>query len=297
MGKHARLCLLGAALFLLPVLCHGEGGESRSADSSKSQPAPEHKSAETGSSVVKGPGAEVPEKYIGTWVLDKEATGKEIADHAPAKVKERWLREAGDMGRWQWAISADKLIASITSTLRDPQVAEFRVELKEEGPELTILSNVEPGGPGPEVQAFHLRLIEDGSLRMRMTDAKGWADDDELMRYFVYRKETGGASTSAGRGTNQAVAYLDALKTCTTGEFHFSYAGLGDFRNTILGREDGRCQVKIVHSNMNLACSFSDETITLLTSAQKYENAKKGVLEGSTDSEESARLNRECQMN
>ena len=45
-----------------------------------------------------------------------------------------------------------------------------------------------------------------------------------------------------------------------------------------------------------MVCSFSDETIALLTSAKSYENAKKGVLEGSTDSEESALMNKECRI-
>ena len=54
--------------------------------------------------------------------------------------------------------------------------------------------------------------------------------------------------------------------------------------------------MRIVHSRFNMDCSFTDETIALLTSAKKYEDARKGVLEGSTDSEESARMNKECQI-
>ena len=170
------------------------------------------------------------------------------------------------------------------------------MELKEEGPELTILSVVEPGGSRNGPRALHLRLVDDGSLRIRTRTAKGWGDDDYITRFFVYSKETGEARATAGRGTNRAVAYLDALKACAPGEFHFSYAGLGEFRNTVVGKEGERCRVTIVHSNMSLACSFSDETIALLTSAQKYDNAKEGVLEGSTDSEESARMNKECRI-
>jgi hypothetical protein len=285
MGKRALLCLLGAALSLLPIALQGESGALRSGNSGKNERA----------------SAEVPEKYIGTWVLDIEATNKEIAEHAPARSQAQWLRGVADLVRFEWAISADTMVNSIATKSRmgrvgTPERATFRVGLKEEGPEFTILSNVEPSGPGRDIQAFHLRLVGDGSLRLRASTAKGWGDDDEAMRHFVYRKESGEARSRAEAGTNQAVAYLDALKECAPGEFHFSYPGLGDFQNTIQGRADERCRVNIVQSNMNMACSFSDETIVLLTSAEKYENAKKGVLEGSTDSEESARLNKECQI-
>jgi len=96
--------------------------------------------------------------------------------------------------------------------------------------------------------------------------------------------------------SNHAVAYLDALKNCTPGEFQFSAAGLGESRNTILGRVSDRCQVRIVHSLVSLDCAFSDETIALLTSPQKYDDARTGTLEGSTDSEESDRVSRECKV-
>ena len=173
------------------------------------------------------------------------------------------------------------------------------MKFKEEGPEFTVLSIVEYRGSGgvPENEALHLRLMKDGSLRIRESNPDGsWKKSVEMLRHLVWRKESGGASASADRGTNQAVAYLDGLKKCAPGQFHFSYPGLGDSRNTILGREDERCRVKIVHSNMHMECSFTDETIALLTSAKKYENARKGVLEGSIDSEESARMNKECRI-
>ena len=239
MGKRTLLSILGIALTLTPVACWAESNALRPVDSSEKQRA----------------SAEVPEKYIGTWVLDIEASNEEIADHAPAQVKERWLKGVADLIRYENVISADTVIASITTKTRmarvgAPERAEYRVEFKEEGTEFTILSIVGRGRSSRGPQAFHLRLVDDGSLRIRASTAKGWADDDELTRHFVWRKETGGASAGAGRGTNKAVAYLDALKKCGPGQFHFSYPGLSDFRNTIVGRADERCQVKIVHSNM-----------------------------------------------
>jgi hypothetical protein len=300
MVQRAMTCLLAGALSLVPILSQGQSSAPHSLDLSKTQRGLESRAAATVSG-GQGPRAEVPEKYLGTWVLDVEATNKEVAEHAPARSQAQWLRGVADLLRFEWAIKADTMVNSITTKKRmgrvgTPERAEFRVGLKEEGPEFTILSNVEPSGPGRDIQAFHLQLKDDGSLRVRASTARGWADDDKLMRYFVYRKETGEASVGTGHSTKQAVAYLDALKACAPGEFHFSYAGLGEFRNTVVGKEGERCQVKIVHSNMNLECSFSDETITLLTSAHKYENAKKGVLEGSTGSEESARMNKECRI-
>lgn len=297
MGKGAILCLLGGALTLAPIFTQGEGSASRAADSSKAQRAFEFAAAGT---VPRGQGAhaQVPEKYVGTWVLDPEATGNEIADQAPAKANERWHREAGDLVRWEWEISADRVISSLTTKYNEgePHRDEFRVELKQEGPELTILSVVGPGGSRKGPRAVHLRLVDDGSLRIRTRTATGWGDDDYVTRFFVYRKETGEARATAGRGTNRAVAYLDALKACAPGEFQFSYSGLGEFRNTVVGKEGERCRVTIVHSNMHMVCSFSDETVALLTSAQKYEETRKGVLAGSTDSEESARVNKECRI-
>ena len=59
--------------------------------------------------------AEVPEKYFGTWVLDIEASTKEVADHAPAQVKESWLKIVADLIRYEWVISADTILASNTT--------------------------------------------------------------------------------------------------------------------------------------------------------------------------------------
>ena len=84
------------------------------------------------------------------------------------------------------------------------------MKFKEEGPEFTVLSIVEYSGFGraPKNGALHLRLMKDGSLRIRT-----WTSSDDL----VWRKETGEARASADSGTNQAVAYLDGLKNVHAG--------------------------------------------------------------------------------
>ena len=241
--------------------------------------------------------AQVPEKYLGTWVLDSEASKKEISENLPEQSADSVLQE---LERVEWAISADKMV--VTSTFKPqagksgaPQREEYRFKSKEEGAESTVLAIAEYGGQPRENEALHLRLMDDGSLRVRHSKGDAWDSGDEAARYMVFRKEKG-ESTGAGRSGNQAVAYLDSLKACAPGEFSFTYPGRGEYRDIILGKEGPNCQVRIVHSGSSIDCSFTEETVSLLTSAQKYANARKGVLQASTDPEESARINKECRI-
>ena len=175
----------------------------------------------------------------------------------------------------------------------------YRVELDQEDEEYAVVTILEYGGSTvspSEGRAFRLRLMEDESLRIREKNADGWHKDDVLSRHMVWRKDDGEAMAGKQAGSNDAVAYLDALKSCTPGQFQFSAPGLGQSRNTVLGRVGDRCQVKIVHSRISVDCAFSDETIALLTSPQKYDDARTGTLAGSTDSEESDRVSRECKV-
>ncbi len=48
------------------------------------------------------------------------------------------------------------------------------------------------------------------------------------------------------------------------------------------------------HAQLTLTCDFSQETITLLTSESKVEEARSGNVSGSTDAEESRRMAEEC---
>ena len=45
-----------------------------------------------------------------------------------------------------------------------------------------------------------------------------------------------------------------------------------------------------------MSCNYSDAMIALLTSEQKYEDARNGVLQGSTDSQESKLMSEECSV-
>ena len=95
---------------------------------------------------------------------------------------------------------------------------------------------------------------------------------------------------------NDMVAYLDALKACTPGEHHFSLPGLGKFDYAIQGPGDSGCQVMIVANGVAMQCEFSAKMVALLTTEEKYEDARNGVLQGSTDSAESELLAQECEV-
>jgi hypothetical protein len=242
--------------------------------------------------------AQVPEKYLGTWVLDSEASKKEISDQVTAQAAESALKE---LDRVECAISADKMV--ITSTFKPGvgesgprQREEYRFKSKEEGPESTVLSITESGGQPRENEALHLRLMDDGSLRVRHSKANGWDSGDEVSRHMVFRKDQGAAATGAAKAPNQALAYLDSLKACAPGQFSFSYPGQGEYRDIILGKDGENCLVRIVHSGSNIDCSFTEKTIGMLTNAQKYASARRGQLQASTDPAETERINKECRM-
>ena len=251
--------------------------------------------------------AEVPKQYIGTWVLDVETTGQVIANHPDLsdEIKQGWETGATDLIRYEWLISEGEMLSTITTHSRNrrmgspsPESGLYGVELDQENPDHTLLAIVKYGGSEvsrDEGRGFHLQLMEDGSLRIREKKGGDWDRNDAMARHFVWRKEGGGVA--AGDTTsNDAVAYLDALKNCMPGEFRLSAPGLGESVNTIVGRVDDRCRVKIVHTRISMDCAFSDGTIMLLTSPEKYDQARSGQLEGSTDSAESDRVSRECKV-
>ena len=76
----------------------------------------------------------------------------------------------------------------------------------------------------------------------------------------------------------------------------FANTGIGNFRSSIVGRNGNYCQVITEHSGYRVVCDYSDATIALLTTEQKYEDARNGILQGSTGSEESKRASEECAL-
>ena len=139
----------------------------------------------------------------------------------------------------------------------------------------------------PKAGTVTISINAEGLLNHTVT-----RDDDFDLFYFKRDgTDSGHASASA---TADGVAFLDSLKTCTPGTFDISAGGLGTAKNTVIGTDAGRCRVRIEHPQVTVLCNYTDETIALLTSAAKYEDARNGVLQGSTSSQESQRVSEEC---
>ena len=247
---------------------------------------------------------QIPQQFQGTWHLDVEATTLAIeADESlPAEMANVWAEQKNAIIEYDRIISADTITTSMRIKGRDeqrdgvPERGANQVEYDaDKGGFMVFVMRQDPRhcptGCTPEQERFfHLRIREDGSLQVRESRMSGWDRSDPLLRSMVFRKPDGAVTG------NDAVAYLDALKSCTPGEHRFSYAGLGNFENTIQGQGDAGCRVNMVANGIRLQCEFSAETIELLTRPEKYEDARNGVLQGSTDSEESIRMNEECEF-
>lgn len=249
-----------------------------------------------------------PKHFQGTWSLDIDATTLAIAndESLPAEARPMWEREATKLRLYDVVITDDAIERRVrteeTDRRRDgaPEVGAWLVELQESGPEHAVLvMNNDPRHCGdqpcpPERERFfHLRLRDDGSLQLRERRARGWDRDDALFAHFVLRRQEGDLAPPRGNA-NDAVAYLDALKTCEPGRFTLASPFGGQLQNTIQGTVDGLCQVEMVLPNVRLACRLSGETLALMTSPAKYDQARTGVFEGSTESPESQRLGMEC---
>ena len=66
-------------------------------------------------------------------------------------MKEEYVKYVSDLIRYEWVISADTILGSITTKTRMRRIevrkrGEYRVKFKEEGPEFTALSIVEYSG-------------------------------------------------------------------------------------------------------------------------------------------------------
>ena len=105
-----------------------------------------------------------------------------------------------------------------------------------------------------------------------------------------------GEVAKAVKASGDSVHYLDSLKACEPGEFVFANTGMGKFRSSIVGRNGNHCQVITEHSGHRVVCDYSDATIALLTTEQKYDDARNGILQGSTGSELSKRASEECAL-
>jgi len=93
------------------------------------------------------------------------------------------------------------------------------------------------------------------------------------------------------------VEYLDNLKVCSPHTHSYKHPFVADFiaKNIIKGKKGDKCHaVYIMPGGMELDCQHTMATLAVLTSPKEFENAKKGILSGSSDSAASEAMNREC---
>lgn len=230
--------------------------------------------------------AEVPERFLGTWVVDKEATARIIADdpnmspeNKPGWTK-RWLEVEAEARITERAISFHGF---------DNRPMTASVVLEEDSKDRTLLSAVmtDPYRKTEMELSIAMHLSDNGNLNLKIRP------DDDFDLVIWKRGEVGGADSSNG-ASGDAIGYLDSLKACEPGEFEFSYPGFGTYHNTIVGSSGDGCQVRIAHPQITMTCDYSEAMIALLTSEEKYEDARNGVLRGSTDSAESKLMSEEC---
>lgn len=233
--------------------------------------------------------AAVPEQYTGTWILDLEATQGAI-DKDPEKSEERKAQERSRFTRLK---EAEVTISEDDIEFRGFSARPYlvAVTLQEQSSEHTLLSGVmtDPYNKKTMELSFELHLNDDEELNFKMLPG---GDLDPA----IWKRGESGANGGAGEGPGGLIGYLDSLKTCSPGEFRFSYPGFGTYDNKIVGPDDDHCQVEIEHPQIRMTCNYSDTMIALLTSEQKYEDARNGVLRGSTDSEESKLMGEECSV-
>ncbi len=227
---------------------------------------------------------EVPERYKGTWTLDKVASAANLAIwNGPDADKDRFSRELERMKQMSLTVTADQLIFEQGGRIDAEPVGVASV-----GDDALALED--RAGRGQ----FTLRLLDDEILLLEFGGQPPMA--------FSRAASAGTADASRSRTTAASsssaalIAYMEALKTCTPGDYPAILPGFGEIQNTIEGRTGATCRVRTGRPGTILTCDYSEETIALLTSAQKVEDARNGVFRGSTDSEESRRVNEECRL-
>jgi hypothetical protein len=223
--------------------------------------------------------AAAPENFLGAWSIDHETTMRAVdASDPPLSPELRDRMVKGLQG------PLNGLLLEIDEKSMSLKTAEgtmaFSLVLEEEEDNRAVFSSTEAG-------TVTLTLDSEERLNFRTSQ-----DDDFDLVYF--QRQGSGAGTSTASPQSDSVAFLDSLRSCEPGIFHISYPGFGTSKNSIVGKNGDRCQVSVEHSQINLICNYSDATIALLTTEAKYEDARKGVLSGSTSSEESQRVAEEC---
>ncbi len=114
----------------------------------------------------------------------------------------------------------------------------------------------------------------------------------------------GGGAGNSGSGNSRpmmgteafsegTIRYYDNLKKCSP--YTFSFESLfGKSQNKIVGRKNDRCLVLHIIETYTTTCNYSNETIALLTSAEKYEEARGNTFSASSNSALAQRVAAEC---
>ena len=231
---------------------------------------------------------QVPVRFLGIWVVDAEATASTIAadpdiypDNKPGWT-ERWLTSGAEVEITE---------ASIAFRHLEGATFDLAVSLEDDAEDRTLLSAVlsDPSRQQEMKLSVELRLNEGGTMNLRIREE----NDFDLV---VWQRSDDAGPERRAQVVGGAIDYLNSLRSCEPGEFRFSYPGIGTYHHTISGWEGDRCRVRSEHTQFTVMCTFSAETIELLTSEAKYEEARSGILSGSTDSEESRRMAEECRV-
>lgn len=101
-------------------------------------------------------------------------------------------------------------------------------------------------------------------------------------------------SKQSGNAQKMYIEYLDNLKICRP--YTVTLDSFGELTYTIIGKNEGRCHITMQGDLINgeVTCNFSDKTIALFTSDEKYQDIRNGVSP-STGNQEAERMSAECE--
>ena len=188
--------------------------------------------------------AQVPRPFLGTWAVDAEGTTRTISADPTMAVEnkpgwtERWLTSGAELEIVEtaihvWGVGPGQMTFSVT-----------QAETMTDGTLLVAMFLDPSGGAGMPV-SLELRLGVGNDLNFRIREE----NDFDLV---VWGRSDGVRGEPALAVPGDAIDYLNSLKTCTEGEFRFSYTGFGSYHNTVLGREGDRCRVRTERAQVRL---------------------------------------------
>ena len=154
---------------------------------------------------------QVPDRFLGSWVVDAEATAKTIADDpdmAPENKPgwtERWLASGAEV---------EITRGSITFSGLEGGTIDLPVALDEDLADRAVLSAVIPGRSRQDemTASIELRLDEGGDLNLRIRPE----NDFDLV---VWQRSDDTSTESEVRAPGDLIGYLDSLRTCDPGLF------------------------------------------------------------------------------